>query len=121
MSAINADDVIEEIVSGQLRPRSHSVARALHQFLQIEDAMQREALTAIDRGAGPAELAALQRRIWGKIDKLKPAEQSGLRLSICLIRPDAPVDWELAEYLILWARQQGLSEQNIIDALHALQ
>jgi len=55
MSAINADDVIEEIVSGQLRPRSHSVARALHQFLQIEDAMQREALTAIDRGAGPAE------------------------------------------------------------------
>ena len=46
-------------------------------------------------------------------------QQSGLRLSNCLVRPDETVASRLAEYLILWARQQGLSEQQIIEAFQS--
>ncbi|WP_067738512.1 hypothetical protein [Novosphingobium naphthalenivorans] len=116
--SINADNIIEEIDAGCLQPALQKVVRVFHQFIRIEDELQGKALAAFDRGETPEELALLQRQIWAKIDKLDPAQQSGLRLSICLTGPDGPVDWHLAEYLILWARQQGLSEQQIIDAFH---
>lgn len=45
-------------------------------------------------------------------------QQSGLRLSNCLARPDEEVDWHLAGYLTLWARQQGITERQIVDAFH---
>lgn len=66
-------------------------------------------------------MAPLQSQMWAKIMSLAPAEQSGLRLSSCLTRPDVMIDWELGEYLILWARQQGLSEQQIIAAFHTIE
>ncbi len=57
--------------------------------------------------------------MWADMHSLAVDQQSGLRLSNCLVRPDEAVDWHLAEYIILWARQQGLSEQQIIEAFHS--
>ena len=92
------------------------VVRALHDHMHLDDPLQAEAVSAFDRGAQPFKISEISTLFWTKIDRLGVAEQSGLRLSNCLTRPDAAVDWELAEYLILWARQQGLSEQQIIRA-----
>jgi hypothetical protein len=113
---INADDLIDEIKAGILRPTTRRVARALHQHMRVDDPLQIEALSKFRRGADPAEFVALLDQIWAKIGGLEPDQQSSLRLSICLIRPDEPVDWQIAEYIILWARQQGVSEHQITDA-----
>jgi hypothetical protein len=85
----------------------------------LDDPLQIAALAAFDRGDPPADMTELQSQMWTKIMSLGAEEQSGLRLSCCLTRPDVAVDWELGEYLILWARQQGLTEQQIIMAFHA--
>lgn len=117
--AANADVVIDEIDASRLQPTMLSVVRELHRHMRLDDTLQIDALTAFDRGDSPADMTTLQSRMWRKIMSLDAAEQSGLRLSCCLTRPDVMIDWELGEYLILWARQQGVSEQLIIAAFHA--
>jgi len=114
----NADTIIGEIDEGALRPTTHRVVRALHQHMLLEAAVQRRALDAFDRDEQDAHGVSLQHEMWAMIMTLPVDQQSGLRLSNCLARPDEVVDWYLAEYLVLWARQQGLSEQQIIDAFH---
>ena len=116
---VNADTVIDEIEAGTLRPTTHAVIRVMHQHMRLEDRLQEDVLASFDRGLQPVDMAVFRSEMWAKIDALRPAEQSGLRLSNCLTRPDEAVDWHLAEYLVLWARQQGLSEQQIFDAFHA--
>jgi len=119
--ATNADVVIDEIDAGRLRPMALAVVRELHRHMHLDDPLQIAALTAFDRGDQPADMAELQSQMWTKVMSLDPAEQSGLRLSNCLTRPNEMIDWELGEYLILWARQQGLSEQRIIAAFHTIE
>lgn len=119
--ATNADVVIDEIDAGLLRPMALKVVRELHKHMRLHDKLQMDALGAFDRGDQPGDMAPLQSQMWAKIMSLAPAEQSGLRLSSCLTRPDVMIDWELGEYLILWARQQGLSEQQIIAAFHTIE
>lgn len=115
----NADVLIDEIDAGRLQPMTLAVVREMHRHMPLDDSLQINALAAFDRGDSPADMTALQTQMWAKIMSLGAAEQSGLRLSNCLTRPNVMVDWELGEYLILWARQQGLSEQQIIVAFHA--
>lgn len=115
----SADSVIEEIDAGTLRPMTHAVGRALHRHMSLDEHLQKEALAAFDRGDPAADMAALEARIWERIRKFDVAEQSGLRLSNLLARSDEGVDWHLAEYLISWAREQGLSEDQIIGAFHS--
>ena len=112
----NADILIQEIDAGCVKPMTRSVVRVLHYHMHLDDPLQAEAVSAFDRGAQTTEMSEISTRFWTKIDRLGVADQSGLRLSNCLTRPDKAVDWELAEYLIFWARQQGLSEQQIIHA-----
>lgn len=115
----DADLIIDKIDAGELAPSTLPIVRAFHEHITFKHPLQREALEAFDQKAAPAVLSAIQSRIWQEIDQLGPSNDSGLRLSNCLVRPDEPVDWHLAEYLIDWARQQGLSEQQIIGAFAA--
>jgi hypothetical protein len=117
--AANADVLIDEIDAGRLKPMTLAVVRDMHRHMLLDDPLKIEALAAFDRGDPPADMTALQSQMLAKIMSLGAEEQSGLRLSSCLMRPNATVDWELGEYLILWARQQGLTEQQIIMAFHA--
>lgn len=115
----DADLIIARIDAGELAPSTLPIVRAFHQHITLKHPLQREALEAFDQRAAPAVLSAIQSRIWQEIDRIGPANDGGLRLSNCLVRPDEPIDWHLAEYLIEWARQQGLSEQQIIGAFAA--
>jgi len=117
--AASADTIVDEIDAGMLDPTTHVVVRAFHRHMRLELEVQQDALTAYDRGDPPADRVPLQEKIWAAMTLCPVAWQSGLRLSNCLVRPDEAVDWHLAEYLILWAREQGLSERQIIDAFHA--
>ncbi len=118
--ALDADViVIGAIEAGQLCPMMLAVVRELHRHMFLDDKLQSDALAAFDRGDQPSAMEALQSAIWAKMMSLDADQQSGLRLSCCLTRPDTVIDWELAEYLILWGRQQGLSEEQIIAAFFA--
>lgn len=114
----NADTVVEEIDEGTLRPRTHKVVRALHRHMRLAEAVQQRALEAFDRGEQNTQGLALQEEMWAMMKPLPIDQQSGLRLSNCLARPDEEVDWHLAGYLTLWARQQGITERQIVDAFH---
>ncbi|WP_448537488.1 hypothetical protein [Sphingobium yanoikuyae] len=113
-----ADSIIEEIDAGSIHPTTHLVVRALHEHINLADDLQREALAAFDRGDQSAD-TDLQSAMWTKIRELAVEDQSGMRLSICLTRPNEAIDWYLAEYIIGWAREQGVEERQIIDAFHA--
>lgn len=115
----DADSIIAKIDAGEFAPSTLPVVRAFHDHITLKHVLQREALEALDRKAAPAVLSEIHSRIWQEIDRLGMSDDSGLRLSNCLVRPDEPIDWQLAEYLIAWARQQGLSEQQIIGAFAA--
>ena len=117
MSA-NADKLISEIEAGTLSPMTHVVTRSLYRHIALRDDMQREIVKAFDDGLPQSTMAALQAGLWAKIKSLDVRSQGGLRLLVGLTRPNEIIDWYLAEFMILWAREQGLAEQQIIDACH---
>ncbi|WP_221234911.1 hypothetical protein [Sphingomonas aerophila] len=117
--SLDADTIIAEIDAGAIRPTTHKVVRALHRHMQLQAEIQRRALDTFDRGEQSSRGAEVAQEMWAAMHPLAVDQQSGLRLSNCLVRPDEAVDWHLAEYLILWARQQGLSEQQIIEAFYS--
>ena len=63
-------------------------------------------------------MAAYQAALWTKIVSLVAESQGGSRLLVTLTRPNEDIDWYLAEFMIRWARQQGVAEHHIIDAFH---
>lgn len=114
----NADTVVEKIDKGALAPRTHKVVRELHRHMPLTEAVQQRALSIFDRGEQSKHGEELVGELWALMANEPIDRQSGLRLTNCLARPDEAVDWQLAEYLVLWAREQRLSEQQIIDAFH---
>lgn len=118
-SSLDADTIIAEIDEGAIRPTTHKVVRALHRHMQSHAEIQRRALETFDRGEQSSRGTKVAQKMWAEMHSLAVDQQSGLRLSNCLVRSDEAVDWHLAEYIILWARQQGLSEQQIIEAFHS--
>ncbi|QHD69244.1 hypothetical protein GS397_20775 [Sphingobium yanoikuyae] len=115
---MNADSLIEEIDSGTIAPRTWPVIRALHRHMSQISPLQRNILVAFDRGDSPDSMAPLRDMLWASIRSQSPDEQGCLRLSVGLTRDDEPIDAYLAEFLIQWAREQKLTEQQIIDAFH---
>ena len=113
----NADDVIiGEIDAGAIRPMTHAVTRNLYRHIPLIDALQTEVVSAFDGGSQRHDMAGNQDALWSKIDGLDPDNQGAFRLLVALTKPDEVIDWYLAEFMILWARQQGVTEQQIIDA-----
>lgn len=114
----NADDLIAEIDAAAINPMTHLVTRGLYRHIPLDDALQSEVVTAFDQGDQLEAMATFQPALWKMIEGLEPANQGGLRLLVSLTRPDEPIDWYLAEFMILWARQQGVAEHQIIEAFH---
>ncbi len=114
----NADNLIGEIDAAAINPTTHAVTRSLYQHIPLRHALQEKIITAFDAGGQTHEMAAFQTALWTKIDSLDAESQGGLRLLVALTRPDEIIDWYLAEFMIIWARQQGVAEHQIIDAFH---
>lgn len=120
MDATGANaDMVAKIDDGVLAPRSQKVVRALHRYMRLSEAVQQRAVSIYDRGEQGKYGEELAGELWALIKSAPADQQSGLRLTSLLISPDEAVDWQLAEYLVLWAREQKLSEQQIMDAFHA--
>jgi hypothetical protein len=115
----NADTIVELIDNGVLAPRTHKVVRELHRHMALNEALQQRTLGLFDRGEQSKLREELIGELAAAIESAPVDQRSGLRLTNCLAKPDEAVDWQLAEYLVLWAREQNLSEQKIIDAFHA--
>jgi hypothetical protein len=114
----NADELIGEIDAAAINPTTHAVTRSLYRHIQLQDALQNKVVAAFDEGCQPCDMAAFQGVLWEKINSLDAESQGGLRLLVALTRPNEVIDWYLAEFMILWARQQGVAEHQIIDAFH---
>jgi hypothetical protein len=114
----NADDLIGEIDAATLRPMTHIVTRRLCSHIPLQDDLQKAIINAFDEGSQPDEMAAFQKALWARIDSSDVRNQGGLRLLVALTRPDEVIDWYLAGFMILWAREQGIAEYQIIDAFH---
>ena len=112
---MNADVIVEKIDNGELSPSSHRVMRRLCDLLTYTDLADAELITAFDSGEamdGDRWQVPLWERIWAL-----PVDQQGpLRILSGLLIPDQQVDWELAEYLIHWARERGVADGDIIEA-----
>jgi hypothetical protein len=116
----NADDVIiGEIDAGTISPMTHVVTRNLYRHIPLIDTLQTEVVSAFDEASQRHDMAAHQDALWTKIEGLEPDNQGAFRLLVALTRPDEVIDWYLAEFMILWARQQGVTEHQIIDAFKA--
>lgn len=116
--AVDAQTIIEEIDAGQIYPSSRRVSRNLLGSATNLSDLQRRAIAAFDYDplAYRAVNKELEDAIWATLIPLSYEMQSGLRLAVTLLLDDVILDWEYAEYLIDWARLQGLSEGQIIDA-----
>lgn len=114
----NADDLIGEINAASISPMTHAVTRGLYRHIPLRDALQNEIVAAFDDCRKSLDMAAFQVALWSKINSLEADDEGGLRLLVALTRPDEVIDWYIAEFMILWARQQGVSECQIIDAFH---
>lgn len=114
----NADSIIQEIDEGAITPMTHSVSRSLFRHIKLAAALQQKVVAAFDDGSEAYEMAALEAAVWAEIGNASVEHQGGLRLLIGLTRPNEIIDWYLAEFMILWARQEGVTERHIIDAFH---
>ena len=113
--ASNADTLIDQIDDGLIHVRRHDVIRALYQGLPLGDVEQQEFIAAYDSDL-PVDVAMWSTRLWSKIERLPLERQGGLRLLVGLLMPNQELEGYEAEYFILWARQQGVTETQIIEA-----
>ena len=114
----NADSVVDEIDTGILRPLTHTVARALLKQMPTRHELVDDLLSASRQGVADEGMSRLLAELWEQVGQLEVGKQGALRIANCLTRPDEVIDWQLAEYFVLWARQQGVSEAGISDAFH---
>jgi hypothetical protein len=113
-----ADDLITEIDAAAIIPMTHAVTRGLYRHISLRDALQNEVVAAFDNGGQSLDMADFRAALWTKIDSLDAESQGGLRLLVALTHPDKDIDWHMAEFIILWARQEGVTEHQIIEAFH---
>ena len=111
----NADDeIIGRIDAGRLHSLSHQVARTLVEHIQNFSDQDQALIAAFDGNVLVSQ--AWRGSLWSKIQALPVKEQGRLWLLWQLIRPNEQVGWELAEYMIAWARDEGVSEEEICSA-----
>uniref|UniRef100_UPI0035CB0795 hypothetical protein n=1 Tax=uncultured Sphingomonas sp. TaxID=158754 RepID=UPI0035CB0795 len=107
----NANAIIKQIDSGTLRPMGNVVARALLEKIGF----QHEIIAQYDRGEAIEWLPGTD-TLWMQINALPVGRQGGLRLVANLTHPEGALDGYAAEFFILWAREQGVSEFGIGEA-----
>jgi len=112
----NADDeIVGRIDADQLHPMSHPVTRALIEHIPDYSEEDRMLIEAFDANLLDAQ-DRVDQVLWSRINALPVSKQGRLRLLWQLLRPSESVDWQLAEYMILWARNEGVSEEQICSA-----
>lgn len=99
--------ILDDIDAGRLQLRTHGVARRLAEHERRSGALGVEILAAFDAGVATDNQHLLE-ALWARIEGLPLDEQGPLRTLVSLLRPDEPVDGELAEYLIGWAQDEGV-------------
>src|SRR3954470_13817931 len=109
------DEIVDRIDADQLHPWSHPVTRALIEHIPDYVKEDRMLIEAFDANLLDAQ-DWIARRLWPRINALPVKKQGRLRLLWQLLRPSEPVDWQLAEYMIAWARDEGVSEEDICSA-----
>jgi hypothetical protein len=107
------DEIVGRIDADQLHPMSHPVARALIEHIPDYSEEDRRLIAAFDANV---DAQAWFDRLQSRIDALPVNKQGRLRLLWQFRIPNGPVDWQLAEYLIAWARDEGVSEDQICSA-----
>jgi hypothetical protein len=110
----DADRVVELIDEGRLRPMSHRVTRRLLDHIHDWSEQDRRLIEAFDEKVLDTEFWYPQ--ILARLRAPAPEERDRADLLWQLLRPDEPVDWQLAEYLVHWARQLGAGEGDILSA-----
>ena len=110
----NANVVTDLIDSERLAPRYHPVARAICNHIDLA-APDRALLALIDERNVPDSDGQLD-ELWHRITS-QPVEREGIpRLLTLLLMPDEKMDWFGAEMVVHWARQEGVSEEQICEA-----
>jgi hypothetical protein len=66
--------------------------------------------------AAPSGTRCCHSDFGAEIETLPLRQQSGHRILLPLLRPDDQVDFHLADYLIGWSEDEGLSDAVILDA-----
>ena len=107
----NADAIIKRIDAGTLHPMGNVVARALLKKIGFEH----EIIAQHDRGEAIEWLPGTD-TLWTQINSLPVDQQGSLRIVANLTHPECELDSYAAEFFILWARQQGVSETGIGEA-----
>jgi len=114
-SPCNADEIIDRIDADQLHPMSHPVARALIEHIPDYSEEDRILIEAFDANWLDAQ-DWIAREFLPRINALPSKKPGRLWLIWQLLRPNHPVDWQLAEYLIHWAEDEDVSEEKICAA-----
>jgi hypothetical protein len=109
------DEIVGRIDAGQLHPMSHPVTRALIEHIPDYSEEDRMLIEAFDANLLDAR-DWIARQLSLRINTLPVTKQGRLSLLSQLLRPNETVDWELAEYMIAWARGEGVSEIQICSA-----
>jgi hypothetical protein len=108
-------EIVDRIDADKLHPMSHPVTRALIEHITDYSEEDRMLIEAFDATLLDAQ-DWISGQLWSRINALPWKKQGRLRLLVTLLRPNEPIDWELAEYMIAWARDEGVSEEQICSA-----
>ncbi|MBX7497138.1 hypothetical protein K3172_14865 [Qipengyuania sp. 6B39] len=117
MTRLNADSLVTEIDAGAQFGGSNAVAGSLCARAAPKDEVWNKAVGAVRDDlltAGHREHLINQFR--NTFLAMPNGKQGPWRLAWLMLREAQDIDWELAEYLILWSREMGLSDDQIIDA-----
>ena len=111
--------LLDDIDAERVQPRTHVVARRLVELEQLDDPLAAEIVRAFDRGE-TAPNKNLLSKLWSKIDELEIAKQGVFRTLVALLQPDAAIDGYYADYLIDWAKDDGVAPEAIDLAFRKL-
>jgi len=104
--------IVGQIDAGTIHPRTHTVVPALAESLPHLSNFHRDILERFYQRKTVGDLPELE-VLWAEIEALPLERQGRGRLLVSLFHPDKPVDWEHAEYLILWAHAEGAASEAI--------
>jgi hypothetical protein len=115
MCPVNAHAILAMIDNGELRLSANRVTRRLCDHVRYSDPSDLELITAFDSGDAMDQARWLM-PLWERIVALPMNKQGALRLLWGLLIADEPLERYDAEFLIHWAREQGVQEEEILRA-----
>ena len=114
-----ASALLQDIDAGLLKPRTHAVTLRLAEHETCTGELGSEIVSAFQAGNAVGNQALLE-RLWSKIECLPLEKQGCFRTLVSLLRVDEPIDGHLAEYLIGWAEEAGVSASAIETAFRSI-